>query len=105
MRINLVEVAESAAYLLAGLAGTDDWPEIRIRISVIFGDVEGGAICDASASAARTGRLAQTEELILNQLLTRVESTFELRRLMNELSIRALRERPIGDTVAMPRLR
>jgi hypothetical protein len=89
MKINLVDVAESAAVLLAGLTGTDSWSLVRMRICGIFGDCEGVEICDAAEIGSRTGKLSTVEQIVLGQLMTRVESTFELRALMTELSVLA----------------
>jgi hypothetical protein len=96
VKIYLVDVAKSGAYLLAGLAETDGWAEVRMRICEIFGDVEGGDICDASEVASRTGKLSSVRQQILNQLMTRRESTFELRALMSELTLR-----PVGEAMAL----
>jgi len=106
VKINLVEVAESAAYLLAGLADadTDSWGLVQKRICGIFGDCEGAEICDAAKVGSRTGDLSDVEQMILDQLLTRVESTFELRALMTELNIPALDRHAVnGGTVVLGR--
>ena len=104
MKINLVEVAESAAFLLAGLADADSWSLVRMRIGGIFGDCEGAEICDAAEIASRTGKLSDVERKVLDQLLTRVESTFELRALMAELTMPVL-ERHVasGGTAVLGR--
>ncbi|HEY1486378.1 MAG TPA: hypothetical protein VGF84_09745, partial [Micromonosporaceae bacterium] len=59
------------------------------RIGGIFGDCEGVQICDAAETGSRTGKLSTVEQMVLDQMLTRVESTFELRALMTELSGRS----------------